>query len=162
MKTIPQKTVDAAWERMGDLTEEETRQLAERMQREQPAIMMHLLAVEQAEQSVHDPGWLLELGAFAWWVMEKASKKLPCPTPEELDAAEALNTKELEQLDGQPEKAWMDTARKLIKFYNQAPLLSLAIEVLISESEENPEASDNEVGLGFLHLKTILDCLDKS
>ncbi len=160
MKMIPQATVEAAWERMCDMSEAELRDLATRMEREQPALMARLLDVEQAEQDSHDPGWLLELGAFAWWVMSAESRSLPCPTEAQLQAAEERNARALEALDGLSEKEWLAAARKLIKDCRQAPLLGLAIEVLISEGEEEPSPAGNEVGLGVLHLKTIIDCLD--
>jgi hypothetical protein len=161
MKTIPQAAVDAAWDRMCEMSEAETRQLADRMQKEQPVIMAHLLAIENAEPEAHDPGWLLELGAFVWWVMTQAGKKLKPATREELDAALDKNSRELEELDPKSETEWMEGARRFIKFYDQAPLLGLVIEILISENEENPDSAEDEVGLGFLHLKTIIDCLNQ-
>lgn len=161
MKTIPQETVEAAWEKMCALSEAESVKLAERMQKEQPFIMVYLLAIEQAEAAEHDPGWLLELGAFIWMAMSQENKKLRQVTGEDLEAAEAVNTRHLEKLDQGAEIEWLEEARNLIKHNNQAPLLGLMIELLMSGNEENPELAGEEVGLGFLHLKTVIDCLDQ-
>ena len=161
MKTIPLETVEAAWERMSELSEEETVKLAERMQEEQPFILVYLLAAERSEEEARDPGWLLELGAFVWSVMCAGKKKPQSVTDEQLEAAEEANTQHLEQLEQGSEMDWMEGARGLIKRYNQAPLLGVVIELLMAGQEETPELAGDEVGVGFLHLKTVIDALDQ-
>ena len=41
------------------------------------------------------------------------------------------------------------------------PLLTTAIESLMSGNEEEPEMVRESIGLELLHLKTVLDCLDR-
>jgi len=161
MKTIPQETVAAAWDRMCELSDKQARDLAGRMQEEQPFLLVYLLASEDEDTADEDRGWLLELGAFVWSVMSAGKPALRAVTAEELDAAEAANAKLLAQLDDLAEAEWPDVSARLLKGYNQAPLLSCLIEVLVSEEEDSPDLAGDETGAGFLYLKTVIDCLDR-
>lgn len=161
MKTIPQEAVVAAWDQMCDMSEGQARQLAERMQKEQPFLMVYLLAGEQEEDDERNKGSLLELGAFVWSLMAKRHGKLRTVTAEEIEAAEAANVRELERLEESSEAEWAETCAAMLEKGNQGPLLGVLVELLMSGNEETPELAGDDVGVGLLHLKTAVDCLDQ-
>lgn len=142
------------------MSEEESQQLAERLQASQPFIMVYLLAAEEMESERPHPGWLLELGGLICEVMTRAQPKLPTVTGDELDAAEEKNTKCLHALEEESEMQWTNTIEHMMQHYAQAPLLGKVIELLMAGHEEIPELAGEEVGIGLLHLKTVIDCLD--
>ncbi|MCB1129176.1 MAG: hypothetical protein KDM81_21940, partial [Verrucomicrobiae bacterium] len=64
MQTVPIETVEAVWQELGQLTQEQAGEMAQRMQDEQPAILIYLLTAEEVEDEVDaEQGWLLETGA---------------------------------------------------------------------------------------------------
>lgn len=163
MKTISLELIDEVWDRMNQIDERAARKLAERMQREQPFIMMYLLEAGEDEEpdGEADPGRLLEFGLIAWQVMVAAHPRLRQVSGDELLAAEQANVRFLEQLDEGPEARYHDAASTLFRDYNQMPLLGAVLEALMSGNEDTPELAGDSVGLDLLHLKTVIDCLDQ-
>jgi hypothetical protein len=55
----------------------------------------------------------------------------------------------------------VDAVQEMISTYNQMPLLGAMVEALMEGNEEEPEMAGENVGMSLLHLKTVIDCLDK-
>jgi hypothetical protein len=163
MKTISLELVEEVWDRVNQVDERAARKLADRMQKEQPFIMMYLLAAAEGEEPEGraDRGRLIELGLTAWQVMATAQPRLGLVSGEELLAAEQANVRFLEKLDDGPEAHYQDAAASLFRNYNQMPLLGAMLEALMSGNEDTPELADDLIGLDLLHLKTVIDCLDQ-
>ncbi|MCP5518939.1 MAG: hypothetical protein H7A45_16980 [Verrucomicrobiales bacterium] len=162
MQTISPEKVAAIWQELSQMTQTQAADLAARMQEEQPAILVYLLAAEQADEATQDAGWLMEIGALIWWAMTREAGPLPMVTPEQLDAAEDANIRFLEQLDEGSEINYHTALQSLAADYNQMPLFGHTIGQLMADATEEPELVDEGVGLALLRLKTVIDTLDQA
>jgi hypothetical protein len=160
MKTIPAHTVDEIWQRVFESDPQESRVLAERMQQEQPFIMIYLMAAEETLLGEEERGEMLMLGAFVWQALSSKGP-LRRVTDTELTAAEAANVGAIEKLDEGPEMDLTAGLGALVANYNQMPLLGAVLETLMAGHEDAPELAPEHVGMALIHLKTVVDCLDQ-
>jgi hypothetical protein len=161
MKTVPAALVDEVWGRVNSFTPDRARALAQRMQEEQPFIMVYLLAAEESTLEEEERGTWLILGATAWQVLSEGGTSLRRVTDVELEAAEDANVRALEALEEDSEMKSMNAMQQMIATYNQMPLLGAVVEALMDGHEDAPELAPDHLGLGFIHLKTVIDCLDQ-
>ena len=148
---------------MNRLGGKETRALAERMQREQPFVLVYLLAADEHNQDEHGDaeGQLMELGATIWYVLSETQPGLRQVTEHDLEAAETANIRYLEGLDEGPEARVPEATAHLFQTYNQMPLLGAVLEALMDPLEDSPELAGERVGMDLIRLKTVIDCLDQ-
>lgn len=161
MKTVPAQVIDEVWQRVNDSTPDRARALAERMQQEQPFVMVYLLAAEENALDEDERGSLLMLGATIWEVMSEGNPALRQVTDTELEAAEEANVKVLQKMEEDSEIANMEAMRRLISDYNQMPLLGAVVEALMEGHENEPDMAPDNLGLSLIYLKTIIDCFDQ-
>lgn len=163
MQTVPNEIVEAVWQELGQMTQEQASDLAQRIQSEQPTILMYLLAAEEADEDGEvEPGWLLEIGAVICEAMRRVSDgELPEVTGEELDAAEQANIRYLEDLEEGSEMDYEQALRELTDGYNQMPLLGSILEQVMGGTEPGDLEPVADVGMGLLRVKTVIDCLDR-
>jgi hypothetical protein len=161
MKTIPTQTIDLIWNQINDSSESQVLALVDRMKQQQPFILVYLLACEENLNTNEEPGWLLHLGGVIFAIMSDQTLKLPKVSGEELEAAESANLKFLERLDEGREAHFADVVMGSFSSFNQRPLLEAVLEALMSEYRDDPELAPEHLGMGFLYLKTVIDCLDK-
>ena len=161
MKTIPSETIDEIWDRLCQSNEDQARALARRFQEEQPFVAVYLLAMDENTMAEEDRGALMELGAYIVEIMRTVEPNLRQVTPDELEAAEASNLRQLEGLEDGSEMDFSDTVQSLISDYNQMPLLGAVLEALMSDYEDAPELAPENTGMSLLYLKTVIDCLDQ-
>lgn len=161
MTTIPIDEIQAAWDKMCSADQAAAVKMAQKMQEEQPALMVYLLAQEENLDSAEEPGWLMQLGCFVWFVFLQQGNKLREVSPEQIEKVEDKNIRYLENLDQGSEIDHMDASKRLITSYNQAPLLGFLIEMLMQNDEDAPELAGDDIGMGLLILKTVVDCLDQ-
>jgi len=161
MKTIPIETVEEIWGRIAQASESESQALAQRMQKEQPVIMIYLLAMDEGLFEETERGRLIELGAILWQAMAAAERGKRMITETEVEQAEEANLKWLEELDAGRETDFLAGVRGLLQGYNQMPLLGALLEALMQGHEEAPELAPENIGMALVYLKTVIDCLDK-
>jgi hypothetical protein len=161
VNTIPADVVAESWARLNESSETEARALAQKMQAEQPFIMVYLLAAEESMLEEEERGSLLMLGANVWQVMAQAGLPLRQVTAADLEAAEEANIRILEDMEQDSEFAQRDAMSRLVNGYNQMPLLGAVVEALMAGHEDAPELAPQHVGLALIHLKTVIDCLDQ-
>ena len=161
MKTIPAATVDEAWQRVNTSSPDQARSLAERMQQEQPFIMVYLLAAEESMLDEQERGSLLMLGATIWQIMSASGPSLRQVGDSELETAEEANIRALEDLESGSEMASTEAMQRLISDYNQMPLLGAVVEALMDGHTDEPDLAPEHLGLALIHLKTVIDCLDQ-
>ncbi len=161
MKTIPIEQVEEVWERVSDASEKESKQIAKRLQKKQPFVMVYLLAMDENLLEGRDRGRLLELGTFIHEIMSSVNCNLRKVTGEELEAAEDANLKFLEEMDAGSEMDFVAGMQKMVASYNQMPLLGAVLEALMQGHEEHPELAPENLGMVLLDLKTVIDCLDQ-
>ena len=161
MQTIPQETVLTVWSQMNGLAEKEATKRFKQFSDAQPGIIAYLLAVDEEITPEEERGDLLFLGLFIWDTFRAAGLSPTMVMPEAIEAAEEANTKFLTGLDEGSEHGMFEAVRQLMHSYNQMPLLGGLIEILMSESADEPEMASDNVGVALLHLKTVIDTLDQ-
>lgn len=161
MKTISGKIIDRTWKRINETTAEDAQLRLDTMAKQQPFIVAYLMAVEETLLAGEERGELLLIGLILWEIISTENPHLRLVTMQDLEAAEQINIKFLEELEAGSEMDHMAGLEKLMATYNQVPLLSAVIEALMTGNEEEPELAGEDIGLTLLHLKTILDCLDQ-
>lgn len=161
MKTIPAAVIHEAWQRVNTSSPDEARSLAERMQQEQPFIMVYLLAAEGSTPDEKNRGRLLMLGATIWQIMSGSGPPLRQVGDVELETAEEANIRALEDLENDSQVAYMAAMQRLISHYNQMPLLGAVVEALMDGHTDEPHLAPEHLGLALIHLKTVIDCLDR-
>jgi hypothetical protein len=162
MNTVPASVIEQTWERVSNASPKESTALAQRMQEEQPFVMVYLLAVDENLFDAEERGTLLMLGALIWQAMSVATHPLRQITHEQLDEAETANLDLLEELEEGSEMDHMEAMRGLIANYNQMPLLASVMEALMEGHEDIPELAPDHLGMALIYLKTVIDCLDQS
>lgn len=161
MKTISAKAINRKWKQVNEATEEEAQRLLDKMVKQQPFVVAYLLAVEETLMGKEERGQLMLIGLILWEVVFKENPALRTITMEDLEAAETVNLKFLEEMEAGSEMDHMAGLQNLMETYNQVPLLTAVIESLMAEEEEEPDLASESVGLALLHMKAVLDCLDQ-
>jgi hypothetical protein len=82
-------------------------------------------------------------------------------TGEDLDTAESENFQMLEYLEGESEGGLYDVTEKLLETYNQREILRYILDALMEEPDEGFIIRDENVGIMFIYLKTVLDAMDR-
>src|SRR6185369_14002276 len=131
MKTIPIETVEEFWGRIAQASESESQALAQGMQKEQPVIMIYLVAMDEGVFEETERGRLIELGAIVWQAMTAAGRGKRMITETEVEQAEEANLKWLEELDAGRETDFLAGVRDVLQGYNQMPLLGALLEALM-------------------------------
>jgi len=161
MKTIAAADIESVLDHMARASEKEIRDIAERMQQQQPFVMVYLLAVEEQISEGQEQGWLMSLGGAIFEAISQANPILRQVTGDELLAAEEENQKMLEGLEAGSEMDFASAVDDLHTTYNQQPLLSVVLNELMADYADEPELAPEKIGLALLHLKTVIDCLDQ-
>mgnify|MGYP005842719993 FL=1 len=161
MTTVPFEMARQEWDQLCDLDQAQSTQLSQRFLEEQPALGIYMLVCsEQLGDDHHTP--FVELALMAWRVLSRtAGRPLARVSEDRIEAAEEANEKMLLNLDSASEMEGMTSIEHFIKGYNQMPLLGFALEVLMQGNEESPELAPENIGLVWVWLKSIIDCLDQ-
>ena len=162
MNTISGKIIDRTWKRVSESTPEDVQQLMARMLENQPFAGAYLMAVEETLMPEADRGNLLFIALILWDIMSTGREPMRQITQTDIEAAEAVNVKFLEELEAGSEMDYLDALQQLMVTYNQAPLLEAVVEALMAENQEDPDSAPDSVGIALLHLKTVLDCFDQA
>jgi len=161
MNTISGKIIDRTWKRINESTPEDVQQLTAKLFENQPFAGAYLMAVEETLMHESERGSLLFIALILWEIMSAGREPLRPITQEEIEAAEAVNVKFLEELEAGSEMDYTDALQRLMATYNQGPLLGAVVEALMSENADDPDSAPESVGIALLHLKTVLDCWDR-
>ena len=159
MRTVTREEIVQVWDKLCAMERAESESTAKRFMREQPAlgIFVTVNVEDQAEDSRS-----IELVVAAWKAMTQAAgRRLKMITPEQVEAAEEVNTETLWRLDEGSEIEFTDFTRDMMETYKQRVLIGFAIEILMSGHEEQPELAPDNIGLELLLVKTVVDCLDQ-
>ena len=161
MKTVTRQDIEAAWERLCAMNEEQTEALVKSFMNEQPALGVYLFASsESMEAGALQESPLIDLVIASWQTLTQAAGgRLNQVTPERIELAEESNTKALEQLENASEFEQKRSVEQTFKSYPQRELLGFGIEILMSGHEENPELAPESIGMELLWLRTAIDCL---
>lgn len=162
MQTVPRDLILEVWERQCALDLEPTRTLMMRFLEEQPAVGIYLTANDEQLGDEAEQSQLIPLAATVWESMTLTrGRRMKMVRPKVIDRAETTNLLTLEKLDEGSELDWHKSAEQLLTGYNQQPLLTFCLEILMADDEETPELAPERIGMEWLWLKTIIDCFDE-
>jgi hypothetical protein len=167
MDTIPQEVVDQIWDEAVSIPPERAEEEFQGVLDSQPALVAYLLALEEDLLPPDDQGQLMMIGFCILRVMQSSGRPLREIEPEEIEEAESVNFAMLEKLNEGVECDMMEAVGKLMSSYPQGPLLSVVLEALMESPEDedgegDPESAPENLGLLFIHLKSVIDCLDRN
>ena len=160
MNTVSDKTIDRIWKRVTEATPENAQAMLNAMAKAQPFIFAYLMAVDETLFEDEQRGKLLLIGLVLWEVLRKEAPG-GIISIEEIESAEATNLGFLEQLEAGSEMDYLDGLHQLIANYNQMPLLGAVIDALMEGNETEPDLANENLGLAMVHLKSVIDCLDR-
>jgi hypothetical protein len=158
--SISARVVERTWQRIANLSPREGQKLIERMTKEQPVILAYLMAVDSDIFNDEERQTLLYLGVVVWQIMLEGIRPLPKVSEKILDNAEAKNLKMAEYLRGETEAGFEEATRKIIENYTQPEALRYVVEAIIEDTEESSSIREENRGIMFVDLKTVIDCFD--
>ena len=159
MEPISGEIVEKTWKKMAGMSPLEAEKIGSLMQKEQPYVLVYLLAVGDANNFTQDEKEvLLYLGTVVWQIMSQGNTPLPKVTDKMLDEVEEKNMKMLEYLDSEPEGSFIESVEKIFANYNQKNVLRYVIETIMEDKE--CLIRDEYKGIMAIYLKTIIDCFD--
>jgi len=162
MRTITAEEVERAFQRVDTLPPELIESLVGKMTREQPYIQTYLLAVGGDLFDDDEREVLNFIGVVIWRAFELTEVRLRQVNSEDLERAEKANTAMLNYLDGEATTEFAAVAQNIMGNNNQAELLAFAVESLMEAPEPDREFREENTGLMFLFLKTVIDSLDQA
>jgi hypothetical protein len=160
MNTVPDKSIERTWKRVTEATQEDAQRMLDGLAKAQPFVFAYLMAVDETLYEDEQRGQLLLIGLVLWEVLRKEAPSEVIPI-EEIQAAEESNLRFLEGLEAGSEMDYLDGMQNLMASYNQMPLLGAVVEALMEGNEEEPELANENLGLAMVHLKSVIDCLDR-
>ena len=162
MDVIPADVVETTWKEMAAGSVADARKWANRMTKEQPFVLAYLLAVGERDFNPDEAQLLVYLGTVVWQIFDRSGRQLAKVSGDVLDRTEENNAKMLEYLEGESETGFVEAVRGLLDGYNQVEVLRHVINALMEEPEEGCDIRRDNVGALFIHLKTIIDCFDRT
>ena len=158
--SIPAEVVERTWQRIAGQSAKDAQKLVNRMSKEQPVVLAYLMAVDNDIFNQGEREVLLFLGVVVWQIMLQGNRPLPMVTEKILDEAEAGNLKMAEYLRGETEAGFEEASRKIIGSYKQPEVLRYVVEAIMEDTEESSPIREENKGIMFLDLKTVIDCFD--
>jgi len=161
MDKIHSGIVEKTWKRVGGMNPSELNKLIILMRKKQPSVLAYLMAVEHDLLNQDERELILYLGVLVWQIMSQGNKPLPKITEDTLFEMDDSNKKMLEYLMDQSETGFNEVVETMSKNYNQQNVLKYVIEALFEEPEEDCNIREENMGIIFISLKTIIDCFNK-
>jgi hypothetical protein len=146
---------------MSEMPPEQGPKLMQQMSQEQPLILTYLLAVDEDAFNQDERELLLYVGVVIWKIMSRGETPIPEITEKILDAAEDKNIIILENLQGESDGDFLQVIAAMLENYNQVEVLRYVVEALFEDDEDDVDIREDNIGLMFIDLKTVIDCFDR-
>ncbi|MEZ4659089.1 MAG: hypothetical protein R2911_16110 [Caldilineaceae bacterium] len=153
---ISEQIVTETWQGMNEMSESNAAMLIDQMRREQPVVMMYLLAASEQSFDLEEGQAVFFVGIVVWLIMRKGKPRLRKVGEKLLERTIEQNETQLEELAADPDADLMLAAATMS--YAEPEVLRYIVEALM-ESNEGVEFSDEERGLAFIILRNVLDAL---
>ena len=148
-------------ERMSAMGPAEMEAIANRMQSEQPYIMVYMLAVTQGQEfSDEETETFFFAGAVIWQLMRENPNGKREITERILDEADEANKALMEKVAGDSAGDFYSVAETLALDSPEPEVFRYMVETIMEDEEGNPDEppfSEEHLGAAFMHLKTVLD-----
>lgn len=162
MNPITSDIVENTWKTIAETSNYKASEMVRQMGEQQPLMLAYLMEAGGDELNREEREHLLYLGIVVWQIMLQGKTSPPVINEEILEEVEDLNIQMLEYVEGEPDSEFIDTVQKIINSYNQPEVLRYIVEALIEDpDEEECIIRDENIGLLFIYLKTVIDCFDK-
>jgi len=162
---IPAEIVTETWQRMAQTPVHEAPDLVNQMQQEQPAIMAHLLYLDEFPFDPHERELIFYIGMVVWQIMKQSKRRLRRVTLKKLSKAERANYDTLELLASDSEADLFSATVAMIENHPEPEVIRYIVETIMDEEDyepDDPPIRDEYRGLAFIHLKIALDALISS
>jgi len=162
---IPAEIVTETWQRMAQTPVHEAPDLVNQMQQEQPAIMAHLLYLDEFPFDPHERELIFYIGMVVWQIMKQSKRRLRRVTLKKLSKAEKANYETLELLASDSEADLFSATVAMIENHPEPEVVRYIVETIMDEEDyepDDPPIRDEYRGLAFIHLKIALDALISS
>jgi len=153
--------INESWNKLEELELDDIPQFVDKLGHKQPFVLAYLMTTGSNILNQNEREALLFTGLMIWHISTLKCLEIPEITSELIDEKESKNIKMLEYLAGEPESDFMETVDHIMAKYSQAELLKFVIDKLMSDSEEENEIREDNIGMIVIYLKTIIDCLDE-
>ncbi|MEZ4713012.1 MAG: hypothetical protein R3A44_37835 [Caldilineaceae bacterium] len=153
---ISEQIVTETWQGMDGMSESNAAMLIDQMRREQPVVMMYLLAASEQSFELEEGQAVFYIGIVIWLIMRKGKPRLRKVGEKLLERTIQQNETQLEELSADPDADLMMAATTMT--YPEPEVLRYIVEALM-EPDEEVEFTEDEMGLAFMILKNVLDAL---
>jgi hypothetical protein len=162
---IPGEIVTETWQRMAQTPIHEAPDLVNQMQQEQPAILAHLLYLDEFPFDPHERELIFYIGMVVWQIMKQSKRRLRRVTLKKLSKAEKANYDTLELVASDSEADFFSATVAMVENHPEPEVMRYIVETIMDEEDydpDDPPIRDEYRGLAFIHLKIALDALISS
>ena len=162
---IPGEIVTETWQRMAQTPIHEAPDLVNQMQQEQPAILAHLLYLDEFPFDPHERELIFYIGMVVWQIMKESKRRLRRVTLKKLSKAEKANYDTLELVASDSEADFFSATVAIVENHPEPEVMRYIVETIMDEEDydpDDPPIRDEYRGLAFIHLKIALDALISS
>jgi hypothetical protein len=141
---ISYETVHETWQRMADTPSEEVQALVDQMEREQPALMVYLLALDDFPFNQNEKEIIYYIGTVLWLIMKKSRDELSAVPQETISKAEEDNYQFMEMISNDTEADFMSATQAMIDSYGEPEVLRYLVEALMEGEDEYYYEEDDQ------------------
>ncbi len=157
MNTVTEQHLTDAVDYVNSLEGEQIDELIELFKEHQPFLMVFLLAVADAEMNQDEREDFFFIGAVMWYACYLANPQMPQVTEKVLEKIEDQNNQMIAYLEEEDDLSFTNSVELVMTSHPQKELLGFAA----SEIMENEDLRAEVTGMMFVHLKTMVECLEE-
>jgi len=161
MNPISQKIVERTWDAFMQTSSEDIGDVIKEISREDPTVLDYLLTSGKDIYNKDEQSLLFYVGTAVWYMMRMGDRPLKIVSDSALVKARQANLAVI--ADRKCRENWNgeDEVIDHIYQYNQYEMLRYIMNTLDEAIEVSDTIREENLGFLFLHLKSLLDCLDK-
>ena len=154
--------VEETWKQVGSMSPEDAPPIAEEFSKQQLFLRTYLLAAGGDELNQDEREIPFYVGLVVWKIMTKGNKKIRKISPAVIEEAEDKNWKMINYLSKEKNNLdFIKAAESIVESCNQKNVLKYVVEALKKHNPEQGNLRDQSIGMMFIYLKTVIDCLDQ-
>jgi hypothetical protein len=163
MQTIPIETIVKHWRTFQDEFDESTvYKRLKRLHEWQPLMMRYLQVAEKNSIKDEARQVMYYFGSFIAYAMLNECQHSREVTTDEWEKARTINERMTEFLGTERNAGdFHRSFSEIVETHNQPGLLVFAVESVWNDRELGERIPDEELGRVVIHLKIVIDCLDK-
>lgn len=136
---ISYEIVTETWQRMAETPPEQAQGLIDQMEKEQPIIMVYLLALDEYPFNQTEREIIFYIGVVLWEILKQGQPPLSMVNEESISKVEEENFRFLELLSNDTEADFMSATRSLIDNYGEPEVLRYLVEALMEDEVDLDE-----------------------